>query len=79
MVRVAVAGASGYAGGELIRLLLAHPDVELGALTASANAGARLGDIHPHLTPVADRLLEDTSPATLAGHDVVFLALPTFG
>lgn len=76
MVRVAVAGASGYAGGELIRLLLAHPDVELGALTASANAGARLGAIHPHLTPVADRLLEDTSPATLSGHDVVFLALP---
>lgn len=76
MVKVAVAGASGYAGGELIRLLLAHPDVELGALTASANAGARLGTVHPHLTPLADRVLLDTTADTLAGHDVVFLALP---
>ena len=76
MVRVAVAGASGYAGGELVRLLLEHPEVELGALTASSNAGARLGSIHPHLTPVADRVLEDTSATALTGHDVVFLALP---
>jgi N-acetyl-gamma-glutamyl-phosphate reductase len=75
-VRVAVAGASGYAGGELLRLLLAHPEVELGALTASSSAGTLLATHQPHLVPLADRVLADTTPATLAGHDVVFLALP---
>ena len=76
MVTVAVAGASGYAGGELLRLLLAHPEVEIGALTAGSSAGRLLGPIHPHLTPLAGRTVEDTTPETLAGHDVVFLALP---
>jgi N-acetyl-gamma-glutamyl-phosphate reductase len=74
--RVAVAGASGYAGGELLRLLLAHPDVEIGALTAGSNAGERLGSLQPHLVPLAERVLEETSAETLSGHDVVFLALP---
>jgi N-acetyl-gamma-glutamyl-phosphate reductase len=76
MARVAVAGASGYAGGELLRLLLAHPDVEIGALTAGGSAGTRLGAHQPHLVPLADRVLEDTTAEVLAGHDVVFLALP---
>jgi N-acetyl-gamma-glutamyl-phosphate reductase len=76
MITVAVAGASGYAGGELVRLLLGHPDVSIGALTASSSAGQRLGAVHPHLTPLADRELAETNPRTLAGHDVVFLALP---
>ncbi|GAA3056799.1 N-acetyl-gamma-glutamyl-phosphate reductase [Actinokineospora globicatena] len=75
-VRVAVAGASGYAGGEVLRLLLSHPGVEIGALTAGGNAGARLGQLQPHLLPLADRVLAETSAETLAGHDVVFLALP---
>src|SRR5262245_57052566 len=74
--RVAVAGASGYAGGELLRLLLGHPAVELGSLTGSSNAGESLGTLQPHLTPLAERVLEPTTPETLAGHDVVFLALP---
>jgi N-acetyl-gamma-glutamyl-phosphate reductase len=74
--RVAVAGASGYAGGELVRLLLAHPLVEIGALTAAGNAGSRLGALQPHLTPLADRVLDETTTAALADHDVVFLALP---
>ena len=74
--RVAVAGASGYAGGEVLRLLLSHPDVEIGALTGGSNAGERLGVLQPHLVPLAERVLEETSPETLAGHDVVFLALP---
>ncbi|MFC6345102.1 N-acetyl-gamma-glutamyl-phosphate reductase, partial [Nocardioides hankookensis] len=74
--RVAVAGASGYAGGELLRLLLAHPDVEIGALTGASNAGQPLGALQPHLVPLADRVLEETTVETLAGHDVVFLALP---
>ena len=75
-VRIAVAGASGYAGGELLRLLLAHPDAEIGTLTAGGSAGARLGAHQPHLLPLADRVLVETTVETLAGHDVVFLALP---
>ncbi len=74
--RVAVAGASGYAGGEVLRLLLAHPSVEIGALTAGSNAGERLGSLQPHLVPLADRVLEDTTVEVLSGHDVVFLGLP---
>ncbi|SDJ90580.1 N-acetyl-gamma-glutamyl-phosphate reductase [Streptomyces indicus] len=76
VVRAAVAGASGYAGGELLRLLLAHPGVEIGALTGNSNAGQRLGSLQPHLLPLADRVLEPTTADVLAGHDVVFLALP---
>ncbi|WP_236239162.1 N-acetyl-gamma-glutamyl-phosphate reductase [Streptomyces sp. CC228A] len=75
-VRVAVAGASGYAGGEVLRLLLAHPGVEVGALTGNSNAGQKLGSLQPHLVPLADRVLEPTTAEVLAGHDVVFLALP---
>lgn len=75
-MRAAVVGASGYAGGEILRLLLGHPHVEIGALTAASSAGSRLGEIHPHLTPLADRVIEDTTIDTVAGHDVVFLALP---
>ncbi|MFF9774614.1 N-acetyl-gamma-glutamyl-phosphate reductase [Streptomyces sp. NPDC013978] len=75
-VRVAVAGASGYAGGEVLRLLLAHPEVEIGALTGNSNAGQRLGALQPHLLPLADRVLQETAAEVLTGHDVVFLALP---
>ncbi|WP_328924799.1 N-acetyl-gamma-glutamyl-phosphate reductase [Streptomyces sp. NBC_00190] len=76
VVRVAVAGASGYAGGELLRLLLSHPEVEIGALTGNSNAGQLLGSLQPHLVPLAGRTLEATDAEVLAGHDVVFLALP---
>ncbi|MEU9702436.1 N-acetyl-gamma-glutamyl-phosphate reductase [Streptomyces sp. NPDC047981] len=75
-VRVAVAGASGYAGGELLRLLDSHPGVEIGALTAHSSAGRRLGSVQPHLPGLADRVLTETTAETLRGHDVVFLALP---
>jgi len=78
---VAVAGASGYAGGELLRLLLGHPavqsgELEIGALTAGANAGSTLGEHQPQLLPLAHRVLGESTAAALAGHDVVFLALP---
>src|SRR5689334_1259177 len=75
-IRVAVAGGSGYAGGELLRLLLSHPLVEIGAITAGSNAGEALGALQPHLAPLRDRVLAETSAVTLAGHEVVFLALP---
>lgn len=80
-IRVAIAGASGYAGGEILRLLLGHPAhregrLEIGALTAGGNAGATLGAFHPHLLPLADRVLDPTTLDVLAGHDVVFLGLP---
>jgi N-acetyl-gamma-glutamyl-phosphate reductase len=73
---VAVAGCTGYAGGEVLRLLAGHPLAEIGALTAHTSAGARLGTEQPHLRSLADKVVEPTTPATLAGHDVVFLALP---
>lgn len=75
-IRIAVAGCTGYAGGEILRLLLGHPEVEIGALTARTSAGTRLVQHHQHLLPLADRVVEDTTPGNLAGHDVVFLALP---
>ncbi|CAN5159625.1 N-acetyl-gamma-glutamyl-phosphate reductase [soil metagenome] len=75
-VDVAVAGASGYAGGEILRLLLGHPDVRIGAVTAHGNAGEALGSTQPHLVPLADRILQPTTTEVLSGHDVVFLALP---
>lgn len=74
--KVAVAGASGYAGGEILRLLIGHPGVEIGAVTAHGNAGESLGTVQPHLVPLADRVLEPTTTEVLDGHDVVFLALP---
>jgi N-acetyl-gamma-glutamyl-phosphate reductase len=74
-VRVAVAGASGYAGGELLRLIAAHPDLELGPVTAKTSAGAAVTDAHPHLAGLAGRTFEPTEPARLAAADLVFLAL----
>lgn len=74
--KVAVAGCTGYAGGEALRLLLEHPAVEIGALTAGSSAGSRLSEHQPHLTPLADREILPTTAENLAGHDVVFLALP---
>ncbi len=75
-VRAAVAGASGYAGGELLRVLAGHPGFAIGTLTAGSSAGSPLGEHHPHLHPLSGRILAETTPETLAGHDVVFLALP---
>ncbi len=75
-MRAAVAGASGYAGGELLRLLLTHSDLELGALCAGSSAGQPVTDLHPHLPQLADRVFSSTTVAALADADVVFLALP---
>lgn len=76
MLKIAVAGCTGYAGGEVLRLLLGREDIEIGALTAGGSAGSRFGELQPHLTPLADRVVAPTDPEVLAGHDVVFLGLP---
>ncbi|HEV7624653.1 MAG TPA: N-acetyl-gamma-glutamyl-phosphate reductase [Amnibacterium sp.] len=76
VVRVAVAGASGYAGGEVVRLLAAHPDLEVVTVTGHGSAGRRLVDVQPHLASAGDLVLQETTPEVLAGHDAVFLALP---
>jgi N-acetyl-gamma-glutamyl-phosphate reductase len=73
---VAVAGASGYAGGELLRLLAQHPDLEVTTVTAFQNAGQPLVAVQPHLRSLSHLTLEETTPEVLAGADVVFLALP---
>ncbi len=73
---VAVAGASGYAGGELLRILADHPDFEVRTVTAFQNAGRPLIAHQPHLRSFAGLTLVETTAANLAGHDVVFLALP---
>ncbi|WP_431875052.1 N-acetyl-gamma-glutamyl-phosphate reductase [Micromonospora marina] len=74
-IRVAVAGASGYAGGELLRLLAGHPEFELITATAHSQAGQPVTAVHPHLAGL-DLVLAATEPATLADADLVFLALP---
>ena len=75
-VRIAVSGCTGYAGGEVLRLLLQHPDVTIGTLTAKSNAGSLLGAHQPHLLPLAGVEVQDTTVENLAGHEVIFLALP---
>src|SRR5216684_3850316 len=77
--RVAVAGASGYAGGELLRLLAGHPHLEIGPLSANSNAGTPVTAAHPQLTghPVLDdAVFASTDPDLLADADLLFTALP---
>src|SRR4051794_19702730 len=72
----AVVGASGYAGGELLRLLAGHPDLDVGAVAAASNAGRPPAELHPHLRAFADRVLCGPEDPAVAAADVVFLALP---
>ena len=74
-VKAAVLGASGYAGGELIRLLDAHPTFAVEYLGAHSQAGATLGAVHPQLRG-GDRILGTLEPADVPDVDVVFFALP---
>lgn len=75
-VNVAVAGASGYAGGELLRLLAGHPKFRIRAVTAQGNAGQRLASVHPQLASLGELELLATTPENLSTADLVFLALP---
>ena len=78
-IRVAVAGASGYAGGELLRLLAGHPDLEIAAVSAGGSAGKPITSVHPNLTghPRYDgKNFDATDAATLADAELIFMALP---
>ncbi len=75
MIRTAIFGASGYGGGELIRLIDVHPDLEAVYLGAHTKEGAALGTVHPHLGG-GDRILQSNEPDTLPDVDVAFFALP---
>ena len=74
--KVAIAGASGYVGGELLRLIAKHPELQVVTVTANSNAGEKVSSLHPHLATFAELVFKPTDAATLAGHDIVFLALP---
>ena len=73
---VAVAGASGNVGGELLRLIAHHPELELKTVTASSSVGQKVSDLHPSSSKYADLVFQDTNQHVLSGHDIVFLALP---
>ncbi len=75
-IRIAVAGATGYAGGELLRLLANNPHVEVVAATGHSTAGGSLAAVHPHLRSWADLPVGATDADALAAADLVFLALP---
>ena len=73
---VAVAGASGNVGGELLRLIAEHPKLELKTVTASSMVGEKVSSLHPHVSKYADVIFKENTAEVLAGHDIVFLALP---
>jgi N-acetyl-gamma-glutamyl-phosphate reductase len=73
---VGVTGATGYAGGEVCRLLAGHPNLQLTGVHANSSAGRRLGELQPHLLPYAEMVVQPSDAASLAGYDVVVLALP---
>src|SRR5699024_12396803 len=74
--RAAVVGASGYAGGETLRLLAGQPDLEVATVTAHSSAGKRLSEVGPRIDLGHDPVLAETSVGPLRGHDVGLLALP---
>src|SRR5215475_917577 len=78
-MRAAVVGASGYAGGELLRLICGHPDLDLAVATADGSAGKTIGDVHANLSghpALANLVFEPHSAVKATECDLVFLALP---
>jgi N-acetyl-gamma-glutamyl-phosphate reductase len=75
-LRVAVVGAAGYAGGELLRLLLQHPNVAECVATSRSQAGKPIAEVHPTLAPLTEARFSGSTPGEISrGRDVVFLAL----
>ena len=75
-MKCAVIGASGYAGGELLRLLLGQDSFEIAYLAAGSNAGEQVGQIHPHLAPIASQVFEPISIERMNECELLFFALP---
>ena len=75
-MKIGVVGASGYAGGELLRLLAKHPVFDPYYVAAGSNAGEKISSIHSHLTVYGSRLFEKTSVEAINKCELVFLALP---
>lgn len=75
-MRVGILGASGYAGGELLRLLSNHPAFEASYIAAGSNAGEKITDIHPHLVTYQNQSFSETSISQINECELVFLALP---
>ncbi len=75
-MRVGVVGASGYAGGELLRLLANHPHFKVGYIAAGSNAGEKITSIHSNLVSYNDQVFSETSATQMNECDLVFLALP---
>jgi len=76
VLSVAIAGASGYVGGELMRLVSDHPELELKTVSANSNVGQKVSDLHPDNRSDRDLVFVETTSENLQGHDVVFLAMP---
>ena len=76
VLSVAIAGASGYVGGELMRLVSDHPQLELKTVSANSNVGQKVSDLHPDNRSDRDLVFVETTWENLQGHDVVFLAMP---
>lgn len=73
---VAVSGATGYAGGEVLRLLSTHPHLNVTTVCGHSSVGEKLGRHQPHLPRFSDLVVKESTAEVLAGHDVVILALP---
>jgi len=77
MIRVSILGASGYVGGELLRLIAHHPAMEVGVAFAASNAGQEVASVHPHLAlAYPETAFAGWDPALLNGSDLIFAALP---
>ena len=76
MIRTAILGASGYVGGELLRLLAGHPELAPAKLFGESKAGQKLGAVHPHLAAAYPDALIEKFDGTLDGIDLIFAALP---
>ena len=75
-MKTAVIGASGYAGGELLRLLAIHPHFEVTVVSAHSNAGEQVTSVHPQLQSYAGREFVSVDSIDFSNIELVFLALP---
>ncbi|MBM3656051.1 MAG: N-acetyl-gamma-glutamyl-phosphate reductase [Actinobacteria bacterium] len=75
-MKIGILGASGYAGGELLRILAGHPNFDVSYIAAGSNAGEKITDLHSHLNSYGDQRFSDTDIDAINECELVFLALP---